>query len=119
MTDVVRPPWDDDTSSTRLQHESLASKSWKQFRRHPGAIAGTVWDEDYNPVSGAMVTLDGAGASPSTTTTQINGKYYFTSVSSDNHQVTADHGDYVSDSQEVEVGTNVTASLSFNLKASP
>jgi peptide/nickel transport system permease protein len=42
MTDAVRPPWDDDASSTRFKHESLASKSWKQFRRHPGAIAGTI-----------------------------------------------------------------------------
>jgi peptide/nickel transport system permease protein len=42
MTDAVRPPWDVDASSTRFKHESLASKSWKQFRRHPGAIAGTI-----------------------------------------------------------------------------
>jgi peptide/nickel transport system permease protein len=33
---------DDSKSSSRLKHETLASKSWRQFRRHPGAIAGTI-----------------------------------------------------------------------------
>lgn len=41
MTDVMDSDLDDNSLAPHLKHESLVSKSWTQFRRHPGAIAGT------------------------------------------------------------------------------
>ena len=85
----------------------------------PGAIAGTIWDEDYFTVSGATVTLDAASPTPSTTTTQADGRYYFASVSAGSHTISVSHPSYVADALPVDVGTNVTADASFNLKRNP
>lgn len=82
----------------------------------PGAIAGTVFDEDYLPISGATVTLNPASATPVTTTSETDGSYFFTDVSSGTHTLTADEASHVSDSITVDVGPNITGDGVFALK---
>ena len=85
----------------------------------PGAIAGTIWDEDYYSISGATVTLDAASPTPSTTTTQADGRYYFGSVATGSHTISVTHPSYIADAKPFDVGTNVTTDASFNLKRNP
>lgn len=42
MTKAARSPQADGGALSQIKHESLLTKSWKQFRRHPGAIGGTI-----------------------------------------------------------------------------
>lgn len=82
----------------------------------PGALAGTVWDQDYYPIDGAIVTLDEGTATPVSTVTLTDGTYYFPDVTSGTHSVSAGHVDYTSSTINVDVGSNLTADATFALK---
>jgi hypothetical protein len=82
----------------------------------PGAVAGTVWDQDYYPVSGAIVTLDEGTGTPVTTATLTDGTYYFSGVVAGTHSVSAAHPDYTGSTISVGVGSNLTADATFALK---
>lgn len=84
----------------------------------PGAVAGTVWDEDYVPLPGATVSLDPASATPRTTTVDALGRYVFASVPTGTHTVEASDPDHLTGTLSVAVGTSITANASFALKRS-
>ena len=67
-------------------------------------------------MSGAIVTLDPASATPVTATTLDDGTYFFSDVTSGTHTLRADHPDHVSDSITVDVGGNITGDGVFTLK---
>ncbi len=71
------------------------------------------------PVNGATVTIDPVSATPRTTTTLSDGRYYFVDVSSAVHSLAATASGFVDGSITASVGSNVTADAPFILKRDP
>ena len=82
----------------------------------PGAVAGTVWDDQYRPLANAVVTLEPESSTPRIELTDQEGRYFFTNVPTGTRVVTASSPGYALSSKTVSVGISVTADASFVLK---
>lgn len=77
------------------------------------SVEGTVTDLDLEPISGVLIKV---GGTPYMTTTDNNGQFVFSSLADGTYTLTASKEGYGTDSKVIEVITNETAYVSFQLE---